>query len=428
MAKSAPVRHATYFDPSDRRFTAEARSGFIPLPPLDGQVAIHDEALAAASDDFGHLVHHRPLAVLQPGSAADLVAFSSFSSELAIPLVPRGQGHSTAGQAQTADGVVVDMSLLQEVHDIGADHVVVDAGARWSQVLDATLPHGLTPPVLTDYLELSVGGTLSVGGIGGASHHHGAQTDNVLALDVITPDGDPRTCYPGSELFSSVLAGRGRHGVIVRARLRLIPAPQQTRTYRLSYTDLADFLADQRLLMAERRVDHLVGQVKLDQDTGWSYVTYATTYDKSNAGSLLTGLTNQHPDVQEDRDYPTFLHQMADDVALLESLGLWSHSHPWLNLIVPDHAVEDFVSRTLETTTEQELGDAAVILLYPLPTTTFTAPKLKMPTSTTAFLFALLRTAPQHEHDILDHMAGRNRELTRLLVQQGGVSYLEALR
>jgi FAD/FMN-containing dehydrogenase len=44
--------------------------------------------------------------------------------------------------------------------------VTVEAGARWSEVLRATLAQGKTPPVLTGYLELSVGGTLIAGGVG----------------------------------------------------------------------------------------------------------------------------------------------------------------------------------------------------------------------------------------------------------------------
>ena len=42
--------------------------------------------------------------------------------------------------------------------------VAVTAGTRWSEVLGATLPYGLTPPVLTDYRELSVAGTVVVAG------------------------------------------------------------------------------------------------------------------------------------------------------------------------------------------------------------------------------------------------------------------------
>ena len=54
------------------------------------------------------------------------------------------------------------MGRLRTIHAVQRDRVVVDAGATWREVVEATLPHGRTPPVLTDYLDLSVGGTLAV--------------------------------------------------------------------------------------------------------------------------------------------------------------------------------------------------------------------------------------------------------------------------
>ena len=57
-----------------------------------------------------------------------------------------------------------------------------------------TLPRGLTPPVLTDYLNLSVGGTLAVGGVGATTPRYGLQSDNVLEIDVVTGRGEVLTC------------------------------------------------------------------------------------------------------------------------------------------------------------------------------------------------------------------------------------------
>ncbi len=57
------------------------------------------------------------------------------------------------------------MTAMNSVRDVKQDRVVVDAGATWRDLLDATLARGLTPPVLTNYLGLSIGGTIAVGGI-----------------------------------------------------------------------------------------------------------------------------------------------------------------------------------------------------------------------------------------------------------------------
>ncbi len=63
-----------------------------------------------------------------------------------------------------------------------------DVGAEllWIDVLHATLEHGLTPVSWTDYLYLTVGGTLSQGGISGQAFRFGPQISNVYEMDVIT--------------------------------------------------------------------------------------------------------------------------------------------------------------------------------------------------------------------------------------------------
>ena len=150
------------------------------FPHFDGQLLPDDATLTAAADDFGHIVHHRPTAVLLPGSVDDIVRLVRFARRHAMHVAARGQGHSTQGQAQVAAGVSIDMSTLATIQAIEATEALVDGGVRWLDMLDVTIPQGLTPPTLTDFLELSVGGTLSVGGIGSQTFRFGPQVENVL--------------------------------------------------------------------------------------------------------------------------------------------------------------------------------------------------------------------------------------------------------
>lgn len=62
----------------------------------------------------------------------------------------------------------------------------VEAGAIWVDVLKKTAEKGVLPVSWTDYLAISVGGTLSNAGIGGQVFRYGPQISNVLELDVIT--------------------------------------------------------------------------------------------------------------------------------------------------------------------------------------------------------------------------------------------------
>jgi cytokinin dehydrogenase len=109
-------------------------------------------------------------------------------------------------------GIVADMSRLRSIGPVRGDRVVVEAGAKWSELLARTLARGKTPPVLTDYLELSVGGTLAVGGVGGTSMSLGVQTDHVLQLEVVTGDGELVTCSAtrNADLFDPSVPASGR--------------------------------------------------------------------------------------------------------------------------------------------------------------------------------------------------------------------------
>ncbi|GMP82646.1 hypothetical protein CsSME_00036863 [Camellia sinensis var. sinensis] len=73
---------------------------------------------------------------------------------------------------------------------------MLDVGERrlWIDVLKSTLEYGLAPKSWTDYLYLSVGGTLSNGGISGQAFNHGPQIRNVYELDVVTGKGEILTC------------------------------------------------------------------------------------------------------------------------------------------------------------------------------------------------------------------------------------------
>ena len=72
----------------------------------------------------------------------------------------------------------------------GDAYADVGAGALWVEVLEECLRAGLAPRSWTDYLHLTVGGTLSNGGISGQAFKHGPQISNVLELEVVT--GTPR--------------------------------------------------------------------------------------------------------------------------------------------------------------------------------------------------------------------------------------------
>jgi cytokinin dehydrogenase len=400
------------------------------LPPLDGSVRVDPASRTAAADDFGHIVHHEPVAVLTPGSVDDIVAMMRYCGRHGLPVAARGQGHATNGQAQVSRGLVIDMSPLRDI-SVGDGQAVVQGGVLWSALLHASLPHGLTPPVLTDYLELSIGGTLSAGGVGGAVHHHGAQVDNVLALDVVTGAGQRLTCSPSlhADLFHAVLSGLGQCAIIIAATVRLLPAPSTVRHYQLYYPSVAALTADQRKVVRDGRFDYVEGGVTAPEDGsgGWLYYLEAVAFFDGTTppsdAELLGDLAYTHGTEEiEELGYFDFLNRLAASVEYLKSIGEWDRPHPWLNVFLPDGATDALVTAVMAELTPADIGLSGVILLYPARRALLRQPLLRVPDGELVFLFTLLKTASPGS-DSVDAMVAANRALYDRVTAAGGTQY-----
>ncbi|KAI4378427.1 hypothetical protein MLD38_015907 [Melastoma candidum] len=159
---------------------------------LDGYFEFDN--LSYAAKDFGGSYHFLPSAVLHLKSVADVSATIKHVFELGtfseLTVAARGRGHSLQGQAQEHKGVVIQMESIKShkmrVHTGKNPSVDVPGGELWINILYETLKHGLAPKSWTDYLHLTIGGTLSNGGISGQAFLHGPQIDNVQELEVVT--------------------------------------------------------------------------------------------------------------------------------------------------------------------------------------------------------------------------------------------------
>jgi FAD/FMN-containing dehydrogenase len=408
------------------------------VPELDGTLLTDPASLAADADDFGHIVHHVPAAVLRPGSVADIVAMIRFCNVHHIQVAARGQGHGTNGQAQVAGGLIIETAPLDEIGPVstGADGtgtVSVGAGALWSAVVQATLVHGLTPPVFTDYLELSVGGTLSVGGLGGQTHRYGAQVDNVTALQVVTGAGELVSCSPTrrTDLFRAVLAGLGQCAVIVSATLRLVTAPTTVRHFLLPYTDLATYLDDQRRLVSDGRFAYVEGSIAPDAAGAFTgYVIEATAYGppagpEPDDAALLSGLRYDRSGAvtAETLGYYDFLDRLAPGVAALQAAGVWEWAHPWLNLLLPGDRAAALAGTLLDGMAGQDTGPGGVVLLYPLSAARLHTPLLRMPDDPVPYLLAVLWTMDPADPAAITARTAANHAAYELVRAAGGTQY-----
>jgi cytokinin dehydrogenase len=416
------------FDPLGRGWVTAAEAappGAVAVPDLDGELTTDPAALAEVADDFGHIVHRTPRAVLRPGSVADVVALVRYANRHRIPVAMRGQGHSQFGQSQVGGGVVIDSRTLARIHDIRSDRVVVDPGVLWYDLAVATLAHGRTAPVYTDYVGLSVGGTLNTGGIGGATQRYGLQVDTVLELDVVTGAGDLVTCSRtrNRALFESVLGSLGQFAIIVRATIRLVPAPAYARGYHLFYRDLDPYLADQQAALRAGRFSSLEGSVqRTAADDGWEFFIDSAVYYTATPPDDAAVTRGLRPDRTEVAEYGflEWVDRLRPTVEFLKSIGAWELPHPWLDLFLPAGRTAAVVAPTLAGLTTADTGQGP-ILLYPFRTGRVRARFVELPAEPVAFLFSVLRTTVPPV--TVEAQLADNRVLYDRAVAAGGKRY-----
>ncbi|GMJ07344.1 cytokinin oxidase 3 [Hibiscus trionum] len=389
-------------------FIGISKNTDIAPPPLS-----HDpSAIASAAKDFGLIVKTLPQAVLFPSSPQDIASFiqSNYNSSAPFTVAARGESHSVRGQAMAKNGVVVDMTSLNKNPSgigirISGDRTYVDLGGEqlWIDVLNVTMRSGVAPVSWTDYLYLTVGGTLSNAGISGQSFRYGPQISNVYELDVITGKGDFVTCSPSknSDLFYGVLGGLGQFGIITRARIPLEPAPKGVKWIRMLYSDFSAFSRDQELLISKNdrtdktALNYVEGSLLLNQA---SLDPFFPPEDHPKIGALITkyGIVYsleivKHYDDQtkptvdkdlqqllkglgyipgflfeKDVTYIEFLNRVRAEEMFLRSKGLWEVPHPWLNLFIPKSGITAFNNGVFKGIVLQRNITSGPLLVYPM--------------------------------------------------------------
>jgi FAD/FMN-containing dehydrogenase len=174
---------------------------------------------------YNAMIDRRPSVVVRAEGLADVVAAVRHARENGLPVAVRGGGHSVPGFGTVDDGVVIDLSAMQEVSvDPATKTARAQGGATWGIFNDATYAHGLatTGGVIST---TGVGGLTLGGGIGYLARGAGLSCDNLLSAEVVTADGRTLTASEreNEDLFWALRGGGGNFGVATSLEFRLHP-------------------------------------------------------------------------------------------------------------------------------------------------------------------------------------------------------------
>jgi FAD-linked oxidoreductase len=137
---------------------------------------------------------------------------------------PVGAGHSFTAVAAT-DGTQLRLDLLSGIESVDsvAHTATVLAGTTLRDLNESLWGHGLALSNLGDIDAQTVGGALATG-THGTGARFGGLAAQVLALDLVTADGELLHCPAGSDLLAAARVGLGALGVVARVTLQCEPA------------------------------------------------------------------------------------------------------------------------------------------------------------------------------------------------------------
>ena len=358
-----------------------------------------------------------PGAVAIPESADAVSSIVRMAARDGLQLAIRGGGHSQGEQSLTDGGLVLDTMRLDRVQPLGQELVRAQGGAQWGTVVDALHGTGRLPRVLADIAEVTVGGTLSAGGLGTTSHRHGLQIGQVEQLEVVTGTGERVRCSPmrNADLFDAVRGGQGQFGIITEAWIRLRKAGRRFRQYELRYRDVDRFMSDLEQIVDDGRFDHLRAESRVHDQR--IILRAGVEYDgKLDHGKLLHGL-------EYDRMAIVWDTSEVGHAAMFPRWGFRRENyHPWRDWFLPWEALPSLLAQPWLDPQWVPRAPRSWTGVYPIRTEALDAPLFMRPTGERMFSYSVLAVLDEYEKARV--LAARLREIDRALVELGGKSYL----
>jgi FAD/FMN-containing dehydrogenase len=171
------------------------------------------------------MIDRQPGLVVRCLGNADVVECVRFAREHKLLLSIKGGGHNIAGLAAANGALMLDMSLMRGVWvDPQARIAHAQAGCLLGDVDRETQIHGLA--TVLGFVSLTgIAGLTLGGGFGYLTRRWGWTSDNVVGMDVVTPDGRlvRASNEQNADLFWGLRGGGGNFGVVTGIDYMLYP-------------------------------------------------------------------------------------------------------------------------------------------------------------------------------------------------------------
>jgi glycolate oxidase len=190
-----------------------------------------------------------PLVVVLPESIEQVQRVLRVCADMQVPVVARGAGTGLSGGAlPLADGVLLVLAKFNRILGIDTANRTarVQPGVRNLAISEAAAPYGLYyAPDPSSQIACSIGGNVAENAGGLHCLKYGLTVHNILALEVLTIDGEQLSIgaqsldSAGYDLLALLTGSEGLLAIIVEITVRLLPKPECAQLLLAAFDDIA---------------------------------------------------------------------------------------------------------------------------------------------------------------------------------------------
>ena len=193
-----------------------------------------------------------PAAVVFAESSQDVADALKLCAQYKVPVIPFGVGSSLEGHLLAVEGgISIDVSRMNKILAINPEDltVTVQAGVCRKALNDEIKSTGLFFPI-DPGADATIGGMSATRASGTNAVRYGTMRENVLALEVVTAQGDvirtgtrAKKSSAGYDLTRLMVGSEGTLGIMTEITLRLYPIPETIQAALCSFHSIRDAVA-----------------------------------------------------------------------------------------------------------------------------------------------------------------------------------------
>ncbi|MFM6987030.1 MAG: FAD-binding oxidoreductase [Hydrogenophaga sp.] len=251
-----------------------------------------------------------PSAVVFAESTQDVADAVKLAAQYKVPVIPFGVGSSLEGHLLAIQGgISIDVSRMNQVLSVNAEDltVTVQPGITRTGVNTAVKSEGLFFPI-DPGADASIGGMTATRASGTNAVRYGTMRENVLALEVVTAQGQvirtgtrAKKSSAGYDLTRLMVGSEGTLGIVTEVTLKLYPLPEAISAATCSFPTI------------EAAVRTVIQIIQLGVPIARCELIDAGTVRMVNTHSKL-GLREEHMLLMEFHGSPASVKEQAETV------------------------------------------------------------------------------------------------------------------